>query len=79
MREAFITKAFRPASLALISKCDEIVIGYQAQGLRLTLRQLYYQLVVRPALGQVRRRPAVSREMGQGRRLQPRRRQEHAG
>lgn len=38
---------FRPASLALISKANEIIADYQAQGFDLTLRQLYYQLVSR--------------------------------
>jgi len=38
---------FRQASLALIDVCNEIVTEYQDQGLRLTLRQLYYQLVSR--------------------------------
>lgn len=36
---------FKPESLARIEQCNEIVERYQAQGLRLTLRQLYYQLV----------------------------------
>lgn len=38
---------FRPASLALISKANEIIADYQAQGFDLTLRQLYYQFVSR--------------------------------
>lgn len=38
---------FRPASLALIAKANEIIAEYQAQGFDLTLRQLYYQFVSR--------------------------------
>jgi hypothetical protein len=49
-REQFRTKDFREDSLARIRECNEIIDGYMAQGLRLTLRQLYYQLVVRNAV-----------------------------
>lgn len=42
MREAFIEKRFNRSSVELIEKCNDIVKSYQAQGLRLTLRQLYY-------------------------------------
>ncbi len=45
MKECFRSKKFNPASLALIERCDSIITKYAAQGLRLTLRQLYYQLV----------------------------------
>lgn len=38
---------FRPASLALIEKANEIIASYQRQGFDLTLRQLYYQFVSR--------------------------------
>ncbi len=38
---------FRPATLALISKANEIIAEYAAQGYDLTLRQLYYQFVSR--------------------------------
>jgi hypothetical protein len=38
---------FQVDSLALIAQCNEIIESYQDQGLRLTLRQLYYQLVTR--------------------------------
>lgn len=47
MKRQFAHKNFRPASLQLIKTCDEIIEDYQAQGLQLTLRQLYYQLVSR--------------------------------
>lgn len=42
---AFKEIEFRAASLALIVKCNAVVVAYQKQGLKLTLRQLYYQLV----------------------------------
>jgi hypothetical protein len=38
---------FRPATLAMISKANEIIAEYAAQGFDLTLRQLYYQFVSR--------------------------------
>ena len=40
------TKNFRPATKALLSQILSVVTNYQQQGYRLTLRQLYYQLVV---------------------------------
>jgi hypothetical protein len=46
-REKFKDYAFKPASLALIKQCNEIIEDYLEQGFRLTLRQLYYQLVSR--------------------------------
>lgn len=42
---AFREVNFRAESLALIRRCNAIIAAYQKQGLRLTLRQLYYQLV----------------------------------
>ena len=45
MKETFKHIRFRPETLALIAQCNEIVTDYQAQDLKLTLRQLYYQLV----------------------------------
>lgn len=47
MKEAFKDKAFQSKSLALIEQCNQIISIYMGQGLRLTLRQLYYQLVSR--------------------------------
>src|SRR6478609_2376564 len=38
---------FRPKSLALIEKANEICAEYAAAGFDLTLRQLYYQFVSR--------------------------------
>lgn len=39
------------ASMVLVSKCNDIITEYQAQGFVLTLRQLYYQLVSRDPSG----------------------------
>ncbi len=47
MKEFFRGTKFRPVSRELVAKCNEIVEDYQSQGLRLTLRQLYYQLVTK--------------------------------
>lgn len=47
MKEFFRSTAFRPASKLLVEQCNDIVDDYQSQGLRLTLRQLYYQLVTK--------------------------------
>lgn len=38
---------FRPATLGMITKANEIIAEYAAQGFDLTLRQLYYQFVSR--------------------------------
>jgi hypothetical protein len=47
MREQFEEHRFSKTSLALIKTCNEILSEYQAQGYKLSLRQLYYQLVAR--------------------------------
>jgi len=47
MKEVFKERAFTEASLELIESCNDVVDEYQRQGLTLTLRQLYYQLVSR--------------------------------
>lgn len=47
MKECYIVKNFKPAVLRLIGIVDQLVDDYQAQGYRLTTRQLYYQLVAR--------------------------------
>jgi len=47
MKEQFKEQNFRPDSLKLIEACADIVNDYLNQGLRLTLRQLYYQLVTK--------------------------------
>lgn len=55
MKETFKETNFRPDSLELIAHCEEIVIDYLGQGLRLTLRQLYYQLVTKNIIKNVER------------------------
>lgn len=48
MKEAYgAAPRFHKASLKQIQLIDEIVSDYKAQGYRLTIRQLYYQLVAR--------------------------------
>lgn len=46
-RIRFRAVRFGPGSLQRIEECNAIIEEYQGQGLRLTLRQLYYQLVSR--------------------------------
>jgi len=55
MKEQFKDQNFRSESLELIAHCEEIVIDYLGQGLRLTLRQLYYQLVTKNIIPNVER------------------------
>jgi hypothetical protein len=45
MKQAYRNKTFREEALKKIVLCNRIIEQYQTQGLRLTLRQLYYQLV----------------------------------
>lgn len=45
MKEEFRNKNFRDEALLRIDQCNVIITDYIGQGLRLTLRQLYYQLV----------------------------------
>lgn len=47
MKEAFIEKNFKPESLMMIAMVNQVLTEYEAQGFRLSLRQLYYQLVSR--------------------------------
>lgn len=53
--ERFREVSFRPESLERIEQCNEIIESYLEQGLRLTLRQLYYQLVTRNLIPNVER------------------------
>lgn len=53
--ERFRNVSFRPASLDRIRQCNAIITSYQAMGLRLTLRQLYYQLVTKNLIENVER------------------------
>ena len=46
-KTAYIAKNFAPSSLDLIEQANDIIEEYQADGLKLTLRQLYYQFVSR--------------------------------
>jgi hypothetical protein len=46
-KEKFINKNFKPASMSLIYTANEILNEYRGMGYRLSLRQLYYQLVAR--------------------------------
>lgn len=55
MKIQFKEVNFQPASLQRITLCNQIIDAYQRQGLRLTLRQLYYQLVTRNAVPNVER------------------------
>lgn len=47
MRRAYDTKNFRPDSVAIIARANQICAEYQQMGYDLTLRQLYYQFVAR--------------------------------
>ncbi len=50
MKERFEEWDPKPESAARVDTCNEIIAEYQAQGLKLTLRQLYYQFVSRDLL-----------------------------
>jgi hypothetical protein len=47
MKESFIEHTFSASSLTTIALVNDVLIEYRAQGYRLSLRQLYYQLVAR--------------------------------
>lgn len=47
MKQTFVPKNFRAATLATIEQANVILAEYDRQGLVLTLRQLYYQFVAR--------------------------------
>jgi hypothetical protein len=51
MHETFIEIRFQQKTLERIEQINAIVGEYQALGFTLTLRQLFYQFVSRPALG----------------------------
>lgn len=55
MKEEFTPHAFRAASLLKIGTANEIIAEYQADGMTLTLRQLYYQFVARGLLENTQR------------------------
>jgi hypothetical protein len=50
MKEAFVWRDFRRASLAIIDTANDICAEYGRQGYNLTLRQVYYQFVARGLL-----------------------------
>lgn len=50
MYEQFIDRAFRGESPQLIALVDALISRYQAEGFRLTVRQVYYQLVSRDVI-----------------------------
>lgn len=54
-RQRYKRLDFKAESLERIELCNQIIAEYLAQGLRLTLRQLYYQLVTRNAIRNVER------------------------
>lgn len=47
MKQRFKDINFRGDSIARIAQCNQIITAYQARNMKLTLRQLYYQLVSR--------------------------------
>lgn len=47
MKQAYTSIDFKPATMSFIAQLDAIIEEYQAQDFRLTVRQLYYQLVAR--------------------------------
>ena len=47
MKAQYIEKSFKPETQAIINKANEIIDEYAAEGLMLTLRQIYYQFVAR--------------------------------
>lgn len=49
-RRAYVSKNFRPDSLAKLNTANAIIAKYLRMGLRLTLRQLYYQFVAHHGL-----------------------------
>lgn len=46
-RIQYIKKRFRPETLAIIDKANNVIAAYQKQGFKLTLRQLYYQFIAK--------------------------------
>jgi hypothetical protein len=46
-RICYVPKRFRDATLGIITHANAIIKAYRAQGYRLTLRQIYYQMIAR--------------------------------
>ncbi len=55
MKQLFVEKNFKDASLDIIHEANLIINEYRAQGFILTLRQLYYQFVARDLLPNTQR------------------------
>jgi len=53
MKEQFRSKRFNSKRRNLLQKCISIVNEYEEQGIKITLRQLYYQLVARDIIPNV--------------------------
>lgn len=47
MKEKYEDKTFHKRSMGMIEVCNQIITDYAGQGYKLTIRQLYYQLVAR--------------------------------
>lgn len=56
MKELFKPHRFNTWSRKVLALCNEIIDKYLTQGYKLTLRQLYYQLVTRKALANIKKR-----------------------
>lgn len=50
MKQAFVEIKFRTETLGIIALANVILAEYEAQGFKLSLRQLYYQLIARDLL-----------------------------
>jgi hypothetical protein len=46
----YVEKAFRPDTVAIIQKANKVIVEYQRQGFKLTLRALYYKFIARDLL-----------------------------
>lgn len=57
----FIERSFKGTSLAIIESANGIIAEYNAMGLSLTLRQLYYRFVAR---GLIEPRSAAIKNLG---------------
>ncbi len=55
MKVSYKEKIFRESSLTLIEAMNDILNDYMAQGYRLTVRRLYYQLVTRNLIANLER------------------------
>lgn len=53
MKQTFRPVNLRVESRLLVNQCNDIIADYLSQGLRLTLRQLYYQLVTKNVIPNV--------------------------